>query len=150
MDIRFGQKTWYPKAIHLNKSRWILINADGEVMGRLASKVSSILMGKNYPQYTPGTLIGDCVIIINVDKMKITGDKIEDKKYYNYSGFKGGLRTRYMDQLERTEALTIAIKGMLPKNARSRHLLKRLRVFKDNVHGMESQKPVEYKVNYKF
>ena len=148
MDVRFGQTTWYPKQINLNRSKWILIDAENEVMGRLASKVSSILMGKNYPQYTPGALIGDCVIVINVDKMKITGHKITKKEYHNYSGYKGGLRTRVLEKIELKEALMIAIKGMLPKNARSRHLLTRLRLFSDATHNMEAQKPIVYKINY--
>ena len=124
--------------------KWHLIDAENKTLGRLSSKVSKILMGKNKPQYTPNNDLGDYVIIINAEKIKLTGNKEIQKKYYRHSGFPGGLKTTKLSDLrqDKPEQIVIkAVKGMLPKNKLSNNMLSKLKVYKGSEHPHIGQNP---------
>ena len=129
--------------------KWLVIDADGLVLGRLATEVATILRGKNKPIYTPHVDTGDYVIVINADKMKLTGKKLDQKRYYWHTGYPGGLKSvDYRTMMANTpeKALMIAVKGMLPKNTLGRQMLKKLRVYSGTEHGHEAQKPEVYEI----
>lgn len=136
-------KTHLPK-VNLNERKWHLIDADGAVLGRLAVQVADILRGRNKPVYTPHLDAGDFVVVINAEKVRVTGDKEVAKRYMTYSGWKGGekyatvaeLRARQPEQL-----IHRAVKGMIPKNRLGRQLLTKLKVYKGANHPHEAQKP---------
>ena len=124
--------------------KWYLVDATDMPLGRLASQVASILRGKNKPTFTPHVDTGDYVIIINSDKAILTGKKLNQKKYQYHTGYIGGLKEIGYDTLMREKsdkAVTLAVKGMLPKNSLGRQMIKKLRVYKDANHGHEAQKP---------
>ena len=124
--------------------KWLLVDAEGQILGRLASEIARRLWGKHKAIYTPYNDTGDFVVVINADKVKLTGRKMEDKIYYRYSGFVGGMKeTTAKDLLAKkpTEALTIAVKGMLPKNSLGRRQLKKLKVYAGGSHPHEAQQP---------
>lgn len=124
--------------------KWYVVDAEGVALGRLASRVASILRGKNKPTFTPNVDTGDFVIIINTDKVLLTGKKLE-KKYYRYhTGHIGGLKEiQYKTLMAEKSDLAVyeAVKGMLPKNSLGRKMLKKLRVYKDAEHNHQAQKP---------
>ena len=124
--------------------KWYVVDAEGVALGRLASRVASILRGKNKPTFTPNVDTGDFVIIINTDKVVLTGKKLE-KKYYRYhTGHIGGLKEiQYKTLMAEKSDLAVyeAVKGMLPKNSLGRKMLKKLRVYKDAEHNHQAQKP---------
>ena len=127
--------------------KWYVIDADGQTLGRLATQVAMILRGKHKPIYTPHVDCGDHVIVINAGKVVLTGKKLEQKKYYRYSGYVGGLKeTSARDMLEKKPELMVyeAIKGMMPKNSLGREMLTKLRVYKDAEHAHAAQKPEVY------
>ena len=129
--------------------KWLVIDADGLVLGRLATEVATILRGKNKPIYTPHVDTGDYVIVINADKMKLTGKKLDQKRYYWHTGYPGGLKSvDYRNMMANTpeKDLMIAVKGMLPKNSLGRQMLKKLRVYSGTEHGHEAQKPEVYEI----
>ena len=124
--------------------KWYIVDAKGLTMGRLASKVASILMGKHKPSYTPHVDSGDFVIVVNCKDLVLTGNKLLDKKYYHYSGFPGGMKeVTYKDLMEKKAdfAFTQAVKGMLPKNSLGRKMLGRLKAYADANHEHVAQKP---------
>ena len=124
--------------------KWYVVDADGQVFGRLASKVAVILHGKNKPEYTPHVDTGDFVIVINADKLVLTGKKLEQKVYRSHSGYPGGLKeTKYKELMDKKPefALYEAVRRMLPKNKLGRKMLKKLRVYRGAEHGHEAQKP---------
>lgn len=130
-----------PQAV---ERKWYLVDATDMPLGRLASQVAAILRGKNKPEYTPHVDTGDYVIVINTDKVVLTGNKLKDKKYFHYTGFVGGLKEVGYDELMRTKSdfvVSHAIKGMLPKNSLGAHMYKKLKVYKDSEHNHEAQKP---------
>ncbi len=125
---------------------WYVIDADGQTLGRLASKVAKILTGKTKPIYTPHIDCGDNVIIINASKVNLTGNKLEDKIYYNHSGYTGGLRERtakVMREKYPVEMIERAIKGMLPKGRLGRDMYRKLFVYADATHPHQAQNPKE-------
>ena len=125
-------------------SKWYIVDATGISLGRLASQVAVILRGKNKPEYTPHVDTGDHVIVINSDKVVLTGNKLKDKKYFHHSGYAGGLKEVGYDKLmkEQSDFVVIkAVKGMLPKNSLGSKMIKKLRVYKDANHNHEAQKP---------
>ncbi len=127
--------------------KWYVIDAEGQTLGRLATQVAMILRGKHKPIYTPHVDCGDHVIVINAGKVVLTGKKLEQKKYYRYSGYVGGLKeTSARDMLEKKPELMVyeAIKGMMPKNSLGREMLTKLRVYKDAEHAHAAQKPEVY------
>jgi len=138
------QKTYYPKAEDV-RSRWVLVDAQGKNLGRLASRVAQALLGKARPDYTPGVDLGDFVIVINAGKVAVTGKRLEEKVYYRASGYPGGLKAIPLrDQLARHPERVIqsAVRGMLPKSRQGRRLMRRLHVYAGTKHPHSSQKPV--------
>ena len=126
------------------QSKWYVVDAEGMVLGRLASQVAAILRGKNKPTFTPHVDTGDHVIILNADKVVLTGDKLNQKFYRRHSGYPGGLKeTSYTVMMEQKSdlAVTAAIAGMLPKNALGRQMIKKLRVYKGAEHDHQAQNP---------
>ena len=136
------------KTISANKNtvekNWVLVDADGQTLGRLASKVAILLRGKHKPNFTPHVDCGDNVVIINAEKIVLTGNKWSDKSYMRYTGYPGGQRTTSVKQLldKNPEGiLEKAIKGMLPKNRLGAELFRNLKVYAGTEHGQEAQKP---------
>ena len=130
--------------------KWYVVDAAGVTLGRLATKVASVLRGKHKPTYTPNVDTGDFVIVINTDKVVLTGKKLEDKYYRYHSGYIGGLKEIPYKKLmaEKSDlAVYEAVKGMLPKNSLGRVMLKKLRVYKGAEHNHVAQKPEELKVD---
>ena len=124
--------------------KWYVVDAEGKTLGRLATKVATVLRGKHKPTYTPHIDCGDYVIVINADKVVLTGNKLDDKMYYNHSGFPGGLRERNaktMIEKYPEEMVERAIKGMLPHNPLGRAMGKKLFVYAGADHKHEAQKP---------
>ena len=128
--------------------KWYVVDAEGQTVGRLAAEVAKVLRGKNKPTFTPNVDTGDYVIIINADKVRLTGKKLE-KKYYRYhTGYIGGLKEVQYKKLmaEKPEFVVYkAVKGMLPKNAIGRTMIKKLHVYAGNEHNHQAQQPVELK-----
>ncbi len=130
--------------------KWYVIDATGKSLGRVATKAATILRGKHKPTYTPYVDCGDYVIIVNADKVQLTGNKLNDKMYYNHSGYPGGLRERNaktMIQNYPEEMMERAIKGMLPHGRLGRAMGKKLFVYRDENHKHAAQKPIEMKVD---
>ncbi len=126
------------------KRNWYVVDAEGKILGRLASKVAGILMGKNKPIYTPNVDTGDFVIVINADKIKVTGKKLVDKIYYKHSGYLGGLKKETLFSLiNRKPEFVIkhAVWGMLPKNKLGRQMIKKLKIYRGSQHHHQAQKP---------
>ncbi len=131
------------------ESKWLLIDADGQVFGRLASQVATLLKGKHKPEYTPHIMTGDHVIVVNVEKLIFTGKKLEQKKYYRHTGYPGGLKeVTYAKMMEQKPDFLFmnAVKRMLPKNKLGSQMLKNLRVYVGPTHDHEAQNPVAYKL----
>jgi large subunit ribosomal protein L13 len=123
---------------------WYLVDADGQTLGRLATRIADALRGKGKPQYTPHVDTGDFVIVVNADKIRVTGNKLDQKRYYRHSGYPGGLRSRTLrEQLDRrpTEVLRTAVKGMLPKNRLARQQINKLKIYAGPEHPHEAQAP---------
>ena len=142
------------KTISINKENsgkeWVIIDAEGLVLGRLAAKVAMILRGKHKACYTPHVDCGDNVIIINAEKVKITGQKVDQKEYVRHSGYPGSQRFRTVREVlvkDPTFVLNHAIKGMLPKNALGRELLRNVRIYAGTEHGHQAQEPKTIDLN---
>jgi large subunit ribosomal protein L13 len=130
-----------PKEI---EQRWYLVDAEGQTLGRLATRIADTLRGKRKPGYTPHIDTGDFVVVVNAEKISVTGKKREDKIYYRHSGYPGGLRERTLgEELERRpiEVLRKAVKGMLPRNRLARRQLTKLKVYAGPEHPHEAQNP---------
>lgn len=126
------------------KRQWCLVDAEGKTLGRLASRIAAILKGKHKPIYTPHADVGDFVIVINADKIHVTGRKMLQKMYHRHSGYPGGLKSiNLRDLLQRhpTRAVEYAVKGMLPKNRLGRRMFKKLKVYAGSDHPHQAQKP---------
>ncbi len=129
--------------------KWYLIDANEKVLGRVASTVAMLLRGKHKPDYTPSVDMGDNVIVINAAKAKLTGNKLITKKYYRYSGYPGGLKEKtYAEviKIDPTFAMRNAIRGMLPHNKLGRKQLLHVKIYADDNHPHQAQKPVEYEI----
>ena len=130
--------------------KWYVIDAEGVTLGRLATKVATVLKGKHKATFTPHIDCGDYVIVVNADKVRLTGNKLMDKKYYNHSGYPGGLRERNAKTMINQypeEMMERAVKGMLPHNRLGRAMGKKLFVYAGAEHQQQAQKPIEMKVN---
>lgn len=128
------------------EEKWHLVDAEGKTLGRLSAKISSILMGKNKAQYTPNSNLGDYVVVINAEKIKVTGQKVTQKTYYKHSGFPGGLKSStFSDLLEKNpeEIIHNAVKGMLPKNKLANDIINKLKIYKGNDHPHQGQNPIK-------
>lgn len=142
-------KTFMQKKENIERN-WYVIDAEGKTLGRVATKAAHVLRGKHKVTYTPYVDCGDYVIIVNADKVVLTGNKLEDKKYYNHSGFPGGLRERNAKEMIEKypeEMIERAVKGMLPHNRLGRAMGKKLFVYRDANHKHESQKPKALEIN---
>ena len=127
--------------------QWFIIDASDKVLGRLATKVADRIRGKDKPTFTPHTDGGDYVVVINAEKIKVTGNKFNDKKYYKHSLYPGGLKTKtFREVIEKNPERVIedAVKGMLPKNKLGKSMVKKLKVFPGPEHDHESQQPIEW------
>jgi large subunit ribosomal protein L13 len=137
-------KTYQAKKEELER-KWYVINAEGKVLGRLATELAKILKGKNKPIYTPHLDTGDFVIVVNAGKLTLTGKKMKDKIYYHHTGYPGGIKEMNAEKLltkKPTEMIRMAVKGMLPKNSLGREMLRKLKVYAGPNHPHEAQKPV--------
>jgi large subunit ribosomal protein L13 len=137
------QKTWNAKPGEVARD-WYVVDADGQTLGRLATQIADTLRGKRKPQYTPHVDTGDFVVVVNAEKIVVTGDKLDSKIYYRHSGYPGGLRQRTLrEQLERRpeEVIRKAVKGMLPRNRLARAQLTKLKVYAGPDHPHEAQAP---------
>jgi large subunit ribosomal protein L13 len=136
-------KTYSAKPGEITRE-WYLVDAEGKTLGRLATQIADTLRGKRKPQYTPHVDTGDFVIVVNAEKIQVTGNKLDQKRYYRHSGYPGGLRSRTLrEQLERrpTEVLRVAVKGMLPKNRLARQQITKLKIYAGPAHPHEAQNP---------
>ncbi len=141
-------KTYQAKKEDLDH-QWYLVNAEGKVLGRLATELAKILRGKNKPSFTPHVDTGDFVIVVNAEKVVLTGKKMKDKIYYHHTGYPGGLKEINAEKLlakKPTEVLRIAVKGMLPKNRLSQQVLRKLKIYAGPNHPHEAQKPVAVQI----
>jgi len=141
------EKTYHPKAGEITHD-WYVVDANGQNLGRLASKIAHVLLGKHKPNFTPGVDMGDFVVVVNCERVTVTGNKLEDKMYYRHTGYPGGLKEiNLRNQLEKHPDRVIkqAVKGMLPKNTHGRNLLKKMKVYAgpDHPHEAQSPKPLE-------
>jgi large subunit ribosomal protein L13 len=140
--------TFVPSGKNINR-KWYVVDADGQTLGRLATKAASVLSGKLNPQYVPYIDMGDHVIVINAEKVRLTGLKAESKLYRRYTGFPGGLREESFTRLLKRKPEKIleeAIKGMLPKTKLGRQMATKLKVYRDDKHPHAAQSPVEMKI----
>jgi large subunit ribosomal protein L13 len=136
-------KTWNAKPGEIDR-HWYVVDAEGQTLGRLATRIADTLRGKHKAQYTPHVDTGDFVIVVNAEKIAVTGKKLDEKLYHRHSGYPGGLRTRTLrEQLDRrpTEVLRKAVKGMLPRNRLSRSQLTKLKIYAGPEHPHEAQDP---------
>ncbi len=136
-------KTYLPKAADIDR-KWYLVDAEGLVLGRVASQVANILRGKNKPIYTPNMDTGDYVIVINADKIVLTGKKLDQKIFYHHSGYAGGLKeTKYRKLMAENPELALrhAVVGMLPKGPLGRQMAKKLKIYAGDQHEQAAQKP---------
>lgn len=142
-------KTFTAKPSQVER-KWYILDASGIPLGRLASRAAYILRGKNKPEYSPNEDLGDHVIILNSDKVVLTGDKLNQKFHYTHSGYPGGLKkVSYKKLLQEKSDFAIlkAVKGMLPKNTLGREMIKKLRVYKGDSHRHAAQKPIAINVD---
>ena len=136
-------KTYVPKQEEITRT-WYLVDAEGKTLGRLASEIAKILKGKHKPIYSPHLDVGDYIVVVNADRVAVTGRKMDDKMYYRHTGYPGGLRERNLrDLLQRhpTHALKFAVKGMLPKNRLGRKMIKKLKIYAGPKHPHQAQQP---------
>ena len=131
--------------------KWYVVDAEGQTLGRLASEIAKVLRGKNKPIFTPHIDTGDYVIVVNADKIKVTGKKMEQKIYYNHSDYPGGMReTTLKEMLDKkpTDVITLAVKGMLPKGPLGRTMIEKLHVYAGAEHPHAAQKPEALEIKF--
>ena len=123
---------------------WILVDAEDKTLGRLASSLASRLRGKHRPEFTPNADLGDYIVVVNAGKISVTGDKLNQKKYYKHSGYPGGIKSKSLDEVLKNsseDAIRMAVKGMLPKNKLGKKMLTKLKIYKDAEHPHQAQNP---------
>ena len=140
------------KTISANKAtvdqKWYVVDAEGEIVGRLATRIASVLRGKNKPDFTPHVDTGDYVIVVNAEKVRFTGDKMNDKEYQTYSGYPGGQKRRTAKEMiekRPTMVVELAVRGMLPKTTLGRAMIKKLFIYEGANHPHAAQKPEPFK-----
>lgn len=136
-------KSFMPSASSIER-KWYLVDAEGQTLGRLCTAIANILRGKNKPTYTPFMDMGDNVVVINAEKIKVTGKKLDQKVYYSHSDYPGGVRETTLREMlakKPEEVIRTAVKGMLPKAALGRELIKKLHVYAGPEHEQQAQKP---------
>jgi len=137
------KKTYYPTPEDISRE-WVLVDAAGKNLGRLSSDIATLIIGKHKPEYTPGVDLGDYVVVVNAEKIQVTGKKLDDKIYYRESGYQSGLKAITLrNQLEKKPERVIehAVRGMLPHNRFGRKLRKKLKVYAGSEHPHQAQKP---------
>jgi large subunit ribosomal protein L13 len=142
-------KTFSAKS-HEIKRDWYLVDATNKTLGRLSSEIASRLKGKHKPEYTPHVDTGDYIVVVNAEKIRVTGNKMKDKMYHRYTGYVGNLKSMPLEKLmdEAPErALQFAVKGMLPRNPLGRQMFSKLRVFAGPEHNHEAQQPIPLEIN---
>ena len=141
-------KTKSYKSVNVEKN-WHLVDAEDKVLGRLAVKIATILSGKNKAQYSPNADLGDFVVVVNAEKVKVTGNKFSQKNYYHHTGYPGGLKTKSFEKMQEDSPEKIiekAVKGMLPKNKLANQIIKKLKVYSGSVHPHIGQQPKELSI----
>jgi len=136
-------KTFVAKTEEVNRD-WYLVNAENQVLGRIATTIANVLRGRNKPTYTPSVDTGDFVIVVNAAKITLTGNKLADKTYYSHSGYPGGIKSITAGKLlekKPEELIRHAVKGMLPKNKLARHMLNKLKIYSGSEHPHKAQQP---------
>ena len=136
------------KSVNVEKN-WHLVDAEDKVLGRLAVKIATILSGKNKAQYSPNADLGDFVVVVNAEKVKVTGNKFTQKNYYHHTGYPGGLKTKSFEKMQEDSPEKIiekAVKGMLPKNKLANQIIKKLKVYSGSVHPHIGQQPKELSI----
>lgn len=136
-------KTYIPKENEITR-KWFLVDAKGEILGRLATEIAQVLSGKHKPMYTPHLDTGDFVVVVNARQIKVTGKKRENKLYIHHSGYPGGLKEQTFEELMKKKPADIivkAVKGMLPKNKLGRKMLRKLKVYPDATHPHQTNNP---------
>ena len=131
------------------EKNWHLVDAEDKVLGRLAVKIASILSGKNKAQYSPNADLGDFVVVVNAEKVKVTGNKFSQKNYYHHTGYPGGLKTKSFEKMQEDSPEKIiekAVKGMLPKNKLANQIIKKLKVYSGSAHPHTGQQPKELSI----
>lgn len=143
-------KTFSPKPQDINRE-WFIVDAEDKILGRLAAQIAHRLRGKHKPEFAPHMDNGDFIVVVNCEKIKVTGTKMQSKKYYRYSGYVGGLREQSLETVLATHperALIAAVKGMLPSNRLGRAMLKKLKVYAGSEHPHTAQNPKVLELQY--
>ena len=141
-------KTKSYKSVYIEK-KWYLVDAEDKVLGRLAVKIATILSGKNKAQYSPNADLGDFVVVVNAEKVKVTGSKFTQKNYYHHTGYPGGLKTKSFEKMQDDTPEKIiekAVKGMLPKNKLANQIIKKLKVYSGSLHPHIGHQPKELSI----
>jgi len=141
-------KTYHAKKEEIERG-WFVVNAEGKILGRLASQVARVLRGKHKPTFSPHVDTGDFVVVVNARKVALTGRKLKDKKYYHHTGYPGGIREARAEKmlaLKPAETIRTAVKGMLPKTSLGRQMIRKLKVYAGSNHPHEAQKPVSLEI----
>jgi large subunit ribosomal protein L13 len=128
---------------------WLLVDAEGQTLGRLATQIADALRGKRKPTYTPHIDVGDFVVVVNAEKIAVTGDKLREKMYYRHSGYPGGLKKRTLSEMlarRPEEVIRLAVRGMLPKNRLARKQLTKLKIYAGPEHPHKAQKPTKLEI----
>ena len=141
-------KTYWTKEEDVERN-WFVVDAEGQTLGRLASQIATVLRGKHKPIYTPSVDTGDYVVVVNAEKIHTTGRRLDEKKYYTHSGYIGGLKERTLREMLETDpdrVIYLAVRGMLPKNALGRKMIKKLKVYAgpEHPHAAQQPEPLEF------
>lgn len=141
-------KTFSAKPSDITR-KWLIVDAEGKTLGRIATEIARVLRGKHKPEYTPHMDLGDYVIVVNASKVRVTGNKVNDKIYYRHTGYPGGIRGQNFKKLvadHPDRVIELAVKGMLPKNSLGRAMYKKLKVYATESHPHEAQQPEMMKI----
>lgn len=141
--VNVGLKTYNAKKEDIER-KWFLVDADGKILGKIAVEIAKILRGKNKPTFTPHVDCGDFVVVINAEKVKVTGQKLADKKYYRHSGYVGNLKVENLEEMLKKHPQRViqkAVKGMIPHNKLGRQIIKKLKVYAGSEYPQKAQKP---------
>ena len=142
-------KTYSAKSEEVRRD-WYLVDATGKTLGRLSTEIASRLRGKHKPEFTPHVDTGDYIVVVNAEKIRVTGNKLKDKMYHRYTGYIGNLKSMPLEKLMEQHperALELSVKGMLPRNSLGRKMFSKLRVFKGPEHSHEAQQPIPLDIN---
>lgn len=142
-------KTFSAKAQDVRRD-WYLVDATGKTLGRLSTEIARRLRGKHKPEYTPHVDTGDYIVVVNAEKIRVTGNKMKDKMYHRYTGYVGNLKSMPLEKLmdqHPERAIEYAVKGMMPRNSLGRKMLSKLRVFAGSEHSHEAQQPIPLEIN---